>query len=57
MNALAAPVFDDSGQIQFVITLIGAATILDTSEDTPSPPARDRGGAPAEARSRRPPGV
>ena len=34
VNALAAPVFDHAGQIQMTITLIGAASMLDNSEES-----------------------
>lgn len=35
VNALSAPIFDHSGQIQIAITLIGAESVLDTSPESP----------------------
>lgn len=35
VNALSAPIFDHSGQMQIAITLIGAESVLDTSPESP----------------------
>lgn len=35
VNAVSAPVFDHTGQIQMAITLIGAAQVLDNTEKSP----------------------